>query len=296
MRFDNREDILQLTPLWKGERFEDGRPKVPDSDIEKLKTLTQEQVWEPIWRLGYLNQFEANLRAVHNDGRKLIGRAVTAAYLPSRPDLFDVVEKTGQEEGRRGTHNLWVVDKLTEGDVCVVDMFDKIKEGTFVGGNLSTAISARTKTGGAVIWGGIRDLEQINKIDSIQIYYRGCDPTPIMDFVMSGYNCPVRIGGAVCLPGDIVYGYTEGVLFIPSHLVAYAINEAYKTKAKDIFGFDRLEKGIYTTADIDRDTWLWPKHMIDELVQFIDEDPRGEQYRGLDWSHEYQSSKEKYGW
>ena len=235
---------------------------------------------------------QRTLYRIHDDERKLIGRAVTAAYMPARPDLFDLTENIGHEEGRKGTQNLWVIDQLVEGDVAVVDMYDKIYEGTFVGGNLSTAISHNTKTGGAVIWGGIRDIEQINKIDNIQIYYRGNDPTPIKDFVMSSYNAPVRIGAAVCLPGDIVYGYKGGIQFIPSHLVTYIINEAKKPHIKDIFSFDCLEKKIYTTADID--LGIWPRKMLDELMEFIRTDPRAEQYQNLDWSKEYRKAQETY--
>ena len=72
-----------------------------------------------------------------------------------------------------------MVDSLTEGDVVVADLFDKIYNGTFVGGNLTTAIKNKTHTGGAVIWGGIRDIEQMQKVDGVQVYYRGIDPTPI---------------------------------------------------------------------------------------------------------------------
>lgn len=293
MHFSQKEDIIELTSLWKGDRFEDGRPKVPDEDIKSLRQLTQEQIWEPLWELGYKNQFEAHLYRVHEDERKLIGRAVTAAFLPARPDLFHLVEDIGHAEGRKGTHNLWVVDKLVEGDVAVVDMYDKVYEGTFMGGNLSTAVANNTKTGGAVIWGGIRDIEQINKIDNIQIYYRGNDPTPIKDFVMSSYNAPVRIGAAVCLPGDIVYGYKGGILFVPSHLVSYIIGEAKKPHVKDIFGFEMLEKKIYTTAEID--LGIWPTSMLDELMEFIKTDSRAEHYRNLDWSKEYDKAKETYG-
>ena len=117
MHFNVKEDIIQLTPLWKGERFEDGRPKVSDEDIAELKKLTQEQIWESLWENDYKNQFESHLMRIHEDDRKLIGRAVTAAYIPSRPDLFDVVEEIGHSEGRKGTHNLWVVDKLVDGDL-----------------------------------------------------------------------------------------------------------------------------------------------------------------------------------
>ncbi|NTV78518.1 MAG: RraA family protein [Clostridiales bacterium] len=293
MHFNQKEDIIQLTHLWKGDRFEDGRPKVSDKDIDALRELTQEQIWEPLWELGYKNQFEAHLYRIHEDDRKLIGRAVTAAYMPSRPDLFDLVEEIGHSEGRKGTHNLWVVDNLVNGDVAVVDMYDKIYEGTFMGGNLSTAVANNTKTGGAVVWGGIRDIEQIHKIDNIQIYYRGNDPTPIKDFVMTGYNTPVRIGAAICLPGDIVYGYKGGVLFVPAHLVSYIIGEAKKPHVKDIFGFDMLNQNKYTTADID--LGVWPAFMLDELMEFIKNDPRAEEYRNLDWSKEYAKAQEKYG-
>lgn len=293
MHFNVKEEIIQLTSLWKGERLEDGRPRVSDEDIAELKNLTQEQVWEPLWELGYKNQFEAHLYRIHEDNRKLIGRAVTAVYMPSRPDLFGLVEEIGHAEGRKGTHNLWVIDKLMEGDVAVIDMYDKVYEGTFMGGNLSTATAHRTRNGGAVIWGGIRDIEQINKIDNIQIYYRGNDPTPIKDFVMTGYNTPVRIGAAVCLPGDIVYGYRGGVIFIPAHLVRYILNEAKKPHVKDIFGFEMLEQNKYTTAEID--LGIWPKKMLDELMAFIETDPRAKQYRGLDWSKEYRKAEETYG-
>lgn len=291
MHFNVKEDIIQLTSQWTGERFLDGRPKVPDEDIEKLRKMTLEEVWQPIFEAGFTNQFESHFFRTDSKA-KLVGRAVTASYVPSRPDLFKTVEEIGHGEGRRGTHNLWVVDTLVEHDVIVIDFFDKIAFGTFVGGNLSTAISNRTKDGGAVIWGGIRDMEQIEKIKGIQIYYRGYDPTPIKDFVMTGFNTPVRIGGAVCLPGDIVFGYDSGVLFVPAFMVKPVIEKAEKTHAKDFFGFEMIRQNIYQTADIDID--VWPEEVLDRLVKFINTDERAAQYRGLNWDAEYKAAKEYY--
>ena len=170
----------------------------------------------------------------------------------------------------------------------MVDMYDKIYKGTFVGGNLATAIKNKTKTGGAVIWGGIRDIEQMQKVD-LQVYYRGVDPTPIRDFVMLGFNTPARIGdgreAAICLPGDIVYGCSGGVLFIPPHLVPEVVDGAAKTQVKDMFGFDMITANKFTTAQIDKNTWS--EEMLDLLMEFIRTDPRAEKYRNLDWSHEY---------
>lgn len=285
MNFDNREDIMALTAFWKGERSADGRPKVPDKYIEALRGMTLEEIWKPLYVQGYENQFEGELDRLHDDDRKLIGRAVTCSFVPTRPDLHEVSFAAGMREGRKGNYNQWVIDSLTDGDVVVSDMYDKIFKGTFVGGNLATAIHTKTHTGGAIIWGGVRDVEQMRKVEGFQAYYRGTDPSPIRDFIMTGFNTAARIGKAVCLPGDIVYADYSGVLFIPSHLVMEVVDGASKTHIKDVFGFEMITQNVFTTAEIDKNTWT--EDMLDKLMKFITTDPRGEDYRMLDWSREY---------
>ena len=295
MRFNNSEDIIALTPEWKGERFPDGRPKVPDKYLDALRGMTLEELWKPIFVQGYENQF-LEMQSLHPEFKengdlncKLIGRAVTAAYGPTRPDYYAASMAQAEAEGRTGTPNQWVIDNLTDRDVIVVDMFDKVYKGTFLGGNLTTAMKNKTHTGGAVIWGGIRDIEQMKKVDGIQVYYRGIDPTPIRNFAMISFNAPVRLGSgehaAMCLPGDIVYGCSGGVLFIPPHLVVEVVENGAKTQVKDMFGFEMITANRFTTAQIDRNTWS--VEMLDMLMDFIRTDPRAAQYRDIDWSHEY---------
>ena len=295
MLFMTREEMIAMTPLWKGERFEDGRPKVADRYLDALYDMTLEELWKPIFVKGYENQFIA-IKPLHpefkEDGtvnRKLVGRAVTAVYAPTRPDYFEASFAMAKAAGKTGTPNQWVIDSLQERDVAVVDMYDKIYKGTFLGGNLTTAIHSKTKTGGAVIWGGIRDIEQMHRVPDVQVYYRGIDPTPIRDFVMTGYNTPLRMGdgldAAICLPGDVVYGCSGGVLFIPPHLVEEVVDGGAKTQVKDMFGFEMITLGKFTTAQIDKNTWT--EEMLDLLMDFIKNDERGEPYRMLDWSKEY---------
>ncbi len=294
MRFNDRDDIIALTPEWKGERFPDGRPKVPDSYLDALRKMTLEELWKPIFVKGYENQFLA-MKSIHPEFKengdlncKLIGRAVTAAYGPFRPDYHNTSMAQAESEGRTGTPNQWVIEGLTDRDVIVIDMYDKIYKGTFLGGNLTTAVKNKTNTGGAVIWGGIRDIEQMQKVDT-QVYYRGIDPTPIRNFSMISFNGAVRLGdgehAAMVLPGDIVYGCSGGVLFIPPQLVMEVVDSGAKTQVKDIFGFEMITLNKFTPAQIDKNTWS--KEMLDLLMDFIENDPRGAEYRGLDWSHEY---------
>jgi len=285
LHFNDKEEIIAATSQWKGERLPDGRPYVPDKYMEALRGMTLEEVWKPIFVKGYENQFEGRLQTLHHDGRKLIGRAVTCTFCPTRPDLHENMLAIGEQEGRKGNYNQWVMDGLGKGDVVVVDLYNKVYKGTFLGGNLTTALSARTGNGGGVIWGGIRDVEQMMKVEGVQVYYRGIDPTPIREVVMTGFNTVCRIGNAVCLPGDIVFGAGGGVLFIPSHLVAEVVDGAEKTHVKDIFGFEMISQNIFTTAQIDRN--VWTREMLDMLTNYIQRSPKCEKYRNLDWSAEY---------
>ena len=289
MIFNNKEDIIQLTAEWKGERLPDGRPMVPQRVLRALKNMTLEEVWKPIFLKGYESQFEGRLQTLHDNGMKLVGRAVTCEFAPTRPDLEKVAREIGEKQGFKGNFNQWVIDNLYEDDVVVADMYDKIYKGTFVGGNLTKAIETRTKNGGAVIWGGVRDVEQMKERKNTQVYYRGIDPTPIREFVMTGYNTPTRISKAICMPGDVVFGAGGGVLFIPAHLAEEVVDGAAKTHVKDDFGFDMIAANEWTTAQIDRP---WTYDMLKRLIDWIQTDERGAEYRDLDWSKELEASKQ----
>ena len=287
MRLNEREDILDLTREWTGERFPNGRPRVSDEKIEIIKTLTQEEIWHPLYFSGYRFQFQGGLRTLH-PGQKLYGRAVTCCFAPQRPDVRRNSFGSAAAKHWKGDCNQWVIDSLTEGDVVVCDLYDKIYKGTFAGGNLTTAIKARTVTGGAIVWGGVRDVEQMKKID-VQVYFRGVDPTPIRDCQLVSFNGPCRIGEALCVPGDIVIGNENGVLFLPSHMVDFVIENAFKMQARDLYAFPRLKAGQYTTADVDAP--VWPLPMLQDLLAFLERDPAGERYRGMDWSLELRAAQ-----
>ena len=102
---------------------------------------------------------------------------------------------------------------------------------------------------------------------------------------MAGFNTPTKIGNAVCLPGDIVFGTDAGVLFIPAHLVEEVVDGAVKTKVKDMFGFEMITQNKFTTAQIDKN--VWTKEMLDLLVDYINTNEAAAKYRDIDWSKEY---------
>lgn len=91
--------IKALTAEWKGERFADGRPKVPDAILERLKNISIEEAWGVLRNRGYNNQFEGDWQVIHPD-EAMTGRVVTAQYMPLRPDLEKYIKEKGKAENR----------------------------------------------------------------------------------------------------------------------------------------------------------------------------------------------------
>ncbi len=249
------EQLEALTPLNPFERFPDGRPRVPDEILDRLLDATTEQAWKTLHDQGYRFQFEGGWRETH-PGRVTVGRAVTAQFLPFRPDFHAVVQQTGLSEGRSasGGQNSWVIQALQQRDVMVVDIFGKVEDGTVIGDNLGTAVKVRTGAG-AVIDGGIRDYQGLALLEDVNFYFRGMDPTAIADVTLAGMNIPVRLGRATVLPGDVILGTPSGVIAIPPHLAEEVAEQAADTMLRDRFGKLRLAEGRYTSGEIDVAVW-----------------------------------------
>src|ERR687885_88608 len=249
------EDLIEMTRLNPFERFADGRPRVPDDLLERMKHVTTEQAWGVLREHGYHRQFEGNWMQTH-PGTILVGRAVTAQFLPHRPDYYDAIQQTGLSEGRGsvGGQNSWIIETLQPNDVMVVDIFGKVKDGTVVGDNLGTAVRTRTRVG-AVIDGGIRDYQGLVKLNDLNFFVRGVDPTAIADVTLAGINIPIRIGGATVLPGDVVLGTPTGVIFIPPQLAQQVVEESEEIRVRDEFSKLRVGEGIYTSGEIDVSVW-----------------------------------------
>lgn len=253
MIFNTPERIAALTPQNPFDRLPDGRPMVPDDWLDRMTLVTNDEAYGVIERgHGYKYQFEGNWMNLHPD-RNVVGRVVTAAFMPIRPDLHEVVQNIGVSEGRDGGQNTWVIDTLGPRDILVVDIFGKVRDGTVIGDNLATA-AARTGTG-MIIDGGIRDYARILELENFNVFCRGADPSAINEVTLVGVNIPIRIGNATVLPGDVVLGTMEGVTFIPPHLVEEVVTRSEDVRQRDVFGKLRLSEGKYTSGDIDRSDW-----------------------------------------
>ncbi len=262
--FSNQQRI-DITRAWKGDRFPDGRPKVPDTVLDRLADVTAEEAWDTLGEAGYRLQFEGGWKELNSE-KRLIGRAVTCVFMPVRPDMNAVIDDHGKREGRVGEgQNSWVIDTLTKRDVMVVDLFGKIKGGTIIGDNLGTSMMAKTGTG-LVVDGAVRDPTGLAEIKGFHVFARDFHPSAIEDVTLMGINVPIRIGHATVLPGDIVLSDRDGITFIPAQLAEKVADDAELTHYQDQWGHMMLREGKYTPGQIDE---RWTKPMIQEFNAWL---------------------------
>jgi regulator of RNase E activity RraA len=260
-----------LTHQWEGERFEDGRPKVPTDILERMKKVTIEEAWGVLRNEGYHNQFEGGWQPLHDDVT-VVGRALTVQYMPNRPDVADQIKEKGLKAGEIGNTNSWPIDRLVEHDVYVADGFGKIVDGTLIGDNLGNSIYAKSKTG-VVFNASSRDMEGLSEINGFNAFVRAWHPSFLTEVMLLSINDPIRIGAATVMPGDVILAKKEGVIFIPAHLADQVVVTSEVVRLRDLFGISRLKEGKYTPGQIDnkwseeieKDFSKWIRDHMDEL-------------------------------
>jgi len=260
-----KEQIIALTPEWKGERLPDGRPKTSDKFIERLKKVSLEEAWGYLRNKGYQNQFEGDWAMLRTE-QVMVGRAVTAQYMPLRPEWDKIIKATGEKEGRIGASNSWPIDVLKTGDVYVADSYGKIVDGTLIGDNLGNAIYAKSKNG-VIFYGSVRDIEGLEAIEGFNAWIKGSDPSYIQQMMLASINNPIRIGRATVLPGDVVLAKKGGIVFIPPHFLEDLVLNAEFVALRDAFGHQRLRENKYTPGQIDRQ---WSDDIKKDFLSWLD--------------------------
>jgi len=264
----DQDHMLFLTPKWEGERFEDGRPKVSDDIIERLKVLSLEGAWSVLRNAGYKNQFAGEWKMIHPH-EPIAGRVLTAQYMPKRVAVREALEELGAEEGRIGDMVSWPIDMLSSGDVYVADSYGKLNEGPIIGDNLATSIYAKSQNG-VIFNGTLRDLEGLEQIEGFNAFVKGWHPSYQMEMMLTGINVPIRIEGVTVLPGDVVLAKREGVIFIPPHLAEEVVVQGEFIALRDEFGHMRLREGTYTPGQIDA---LWSDEIREDFLAWLDDNP-----------------------
>jgi len=234
------------TPLM--DVLKDKRPRVTDEQLERLRNLSIENVWGAIQGKGYRHCFVTHLKPTQ-PGLKLVGRALTLRYLPQRPDLDEGVRQLAKEGDWDPAFNVRGGEDAKPGDVVVVELGGMVDRATFMGTMTGLGMKVRGVKG-IVVDGGIRDLNEFLTWKDFPIYYAGAHASAMADQIGVEWNAPIRIGQVTVLPGDVVIGDEEGLLFFPPQLADDALKAAENQTYNEQFKEEMLRSGKYRARDI----------------------------------------------
>ncbi|MBN2588570.1 MAG: RraA family protein [Sedimentisphaerales bacterium] len=327
-----KEEMIQYSPLWQGERFPDGRPKVSDDIIKRMKYVTITEAWELVRRgstgsgmrgrggfggavpgaamsgagmrggaqgaamggnargggagmrgaMGggggsYDNQYIGTMKPMHKDVT-ICGRAMTAQFMPARPDINQAISQQGRQDNRSSGQYTWGIDMLQQGDVYVANVCEAILDASHVGDNLGTSIYHHSGNG-AIIWGTLRDLEGNKSIEGFNVFVRDFRPQSNSNNMMMGLNCPLQLGYVTVMPGDVVLAKEMGIVFIPPHIAESVVIQSEQTRLRDTFAHIGVMEGRFTAQQADggftpamnQEFTQWLKDNIDNIGKFFDD-------------------------
>ncbi len=166
--------------------------------------------------LGYMDQaLPARIRPL-DDALTMVGRARTMLYA-------DVHAQPAADENPYALE-IALVDSLAPGDiaVCACGASGRIAPW---GGLLSTAAKVRGAAG-ALMDGMVRDIREIRSL-GFPVFHGGIGP---LDSKGRGevvrIDVPVRVGGVLVHPGDILFGDADGCVVIPHTIEAEVVATA----------------------------------------------------------------------
>jgi regulator of RNase E activity RraA len=199
--------------------------RVSDELLERLQPVSNATVLGLLLKRGYDKVYMEGVRSLA-PGRRLVGRAVTLRYLPSRPDLAERVATGAHGEGFNETPRWEALEAMGPGDVFVGDAMGLGNVST--GGDVVFSRVLSKGAAGVVTDGAVGDGHKVVRY-GYPVFAGGSTPTVgepnILPFQV---NEPVACGGVLVWPGDVTLGDDEGVVVLPSQLAGELIDEAIR--------------------------------------------------------------------
>lgn len=212
-----------------------GDPQLSKLDIDQLSTASTATISSVLRKHGYNGMFLEGLLPLHPE-KRMVGRAFTLRFVPTRPDL----DPTGEFDNTTNKQRI-AVESVGPGDVLVIEARGNTSAGT-LGDILATRIWKRGAAG-IVSDGAFRDTPSFSEID-LPTYSKAQNPN-----LSSAVHHPIEINGpVVCagvtvLPGDVIVGDGEGVIVVPAGMAAQVAEEAFEQERREQFIVSKIREG-----------------------------------------------------
>lgn len=189
--------------------------------IEAFKTVAVASIADAVDKVcGQRGYMDSVIKPRINDAR-LCGPAAT-------------VLEAATDEVLPPQHALDLIDEAPAGSVIVIAIEGGQSE-VAVWGGLMTAGAVANGHAGAVLDGGVRDLVEIRRDYGFPVYARSVSPgTTLGRYRTVAAQVPVRVGGILVHPGDLIVGDVDGVVVVPQAKAAEVLKLAQEIDAREL--------------------------------------------------------------
>lgn len=136
------------------------------------------------------------------------------------------------------------LDQLEPGEVYIAP---RIVQPVAVWGEILTATSQQRGAVGAVVDGFYRDTTQVLERDFPVFGWGTYAQDSSVRTVVADYRVPVRIGGVLVSPGDLLIGDIDGVLVVPQKVEAEVIEAALDKASTENTVCKAIDAGMSAT-------------------------------------------------
>lgn len=214
-----------------------------DEIIERFSKTYTGAVSDILDSMGYKNQVLPKEVIGITSDTKLCGTAFTvkgeATHIDDPDEIFVPMLK--------------MLEDISQNNVLISQPNDNIA--AHLGELVATTIKAKGGLG-AVIYGGIRDVDYIHNLP-LPVFHKYKTPADIVGrWKIKDHNIPIKIENVTINPNDFIIGDKDGVLIVPRKISTEILIKTEELIATEIHVREDIKKGIQPLDSYYKHGWF----------------------------------------
>jgi regulator of RNase E activity RraA len=208
---------------------------LPAKTVEILSTVSTATVTTILLKKGLRNVWMRGTRPLTAGQPRLVGRAFTLRFVPSREDLAT------PESWSSPTSTRAAIEAMPAGCIAVVDAMGVTDAGIF--GDILCARMKQRGVAGLVTDGVVRDVAGVLGTKLPVWCQGGAAPPSVAGLTFVGWQQPIACGGVAVFPDDVVVVDDDGAVLIPAALVDELVAAGPEQERMEAWIMREVDKG-----------------------------------------------------
>jgi regulator of RNase E activity RraA len=204
--------------------------------IAALEGVSTATVTTVLLKQGLRNVWMRGPRPLRPEQPRIVGRAFTLRFVPSREDLATPESWSSPRSTRAA------IEAMPAGCIAVVDAMGVTSAGIF--GDILCARMQKRQVGALVTDGVIRDVAGVLRSE-LPVWCQGvAAPPSVAGLTFVGWQEPIACGGVAVFPDDVIVVDRDGAVVIPAAQVEHVVATGPEQEQLEAWIMDEVERGV----------------------------------------------------